>query len=77
MSSLTLIKLLREHEKKILFHVSKYIALTLVELSDNHDKSIIKIFIDYHDKDNGFYYHDNSKFLNTTVNYTKHTGVLV
>ena len=48
-----------------------------VELCDNQDKSIIKIFIYYHVKDNGFYYHDDSKFLDTTVNYTKHTGILV
>ena len=31
----------------------------------------------YRDKDNSFYYHDNSKFPDTTVNYTKHTRVLV
>ena len=36
-----------------------------------------RYYIHYHDKDNTFLYCDNSKFLDTTVHYTKHTGVLV
>ena len=44
-----------------------------------HDiyQEFIKIFIHYHDKDNSSYYRDNSKFLDTTVHYTKDAGMIV
>ena len=43
-------------------------ANVIIELCDNQDKSIIKILIHYHNKDNGFCYRDNSKFPDATVN---------
>ena len=35
----------------------------------------IDILNPYRDKDNRFHYRDNSKFLDTSVHYTKHTAV--
>ena len=49
-----------------------------IQLTATYTKAAAEIspVIDYHDY-NSFYYQDNSKFLNTTVHYTKHAGTLV
>ena len=36
----------------------------------------IEILNPYQDTDNRFHYHDDSKLLDTTVHYTKHTAVM-
>ena len=44
----------------------------MVKLCDNLDNNKY-----YRDKDSSFHYRDNSKFLDTTVHYTKHACISI